>query len=204
MDIDPRSTAVLAVHWQQDVVTREGAFGEFFGEMVERTGIVERTAGVLANAREHGIAVFYARICFSEGHPELIANCPLFDVVEQTKCLVDGTSGAAIVSELAPQSGDTVVDHARTTATWGTDLVEQLRARNIESVAVLGVATNVSVEGTARNLMDAGFDVYVVADCCTAATQEAHDASIETLGLMTRGIVSADELTAAFKTGATV
>ena len=55
-----------------------------------------------------------------------------------------------------------------------------------------------------RNLADAGFDVYVGADCCTTATQEAHDASIETLGLLTRRIVSADELTAAFASGGTV
>lgn len=204
MEINPRGAAVLGMHWQRDVVTREGAFGGFFGEMVEKAGVIGRTAGVLASAREHGVPVFYARVCFSEGHPELIANCPHFDLVGQTECLVDGTPGTSIVPELAPEAGDTIVDHARSTATYGTDLVEQLRARNVRSVAVLGVATNISVEGTARNLMDAGFDVYVVADCCAAATQEAHDASVETLGLLTRGVVSADELTSAFKTGAAV
>lgn len=203
MDVDPHSIAVLGVHWQQDVVTREGAFGDFFGEMVERTVVVERPAGVLASAREQDVPVFYTRVCFSERHPELIANCPLFDLVGQARCLVDGTSGAAIVPELSPQPGDVVVDHVRVTGAYGADLVEQLRARDVGSVAVFGVATNVSVEGAARGLADAGFDVYVVADCCAAATQEAHDASIETLGLLTRGIVSADDLTAAFGTEVT-
>lgn len=201
MDIEPRSTALLCVHLQHDVVRPEGAFGGFFGEMVEKTGVVDRAAGMIDAARSSGAPVFYTRICFSEGHPELIANAPLFEVVGQARCLVDGTEGAAIVPEVAPGEEDVIVDHVRATGTWGTDLVEQLHSRGIENVAVMGVATNISVEGTARDLMDAGFDVYVVADCCTAATREAHDASIETLGLMTRGIVSSEELKDALGSG---
>lgn len=196
--MNPQNTAVLAVHWQQDIVSRGGAFGEFYAEMVERTGIVARAAGVLARAREHGVPVIYTRVCFSEGHPELVANAPLFDLVGQKNALVDGTPGADIIPELAPGPGDTVINHVRVAGTHGTDLVQQLRALGAENVAILGVSTNASVEGTARHLADAGFGVYVVADCCTTATQEAHDAAIESLGLLTRGIVSAEELTAAF------
>jgi nicotinamidase-related amidase len=196
--MDPRNTGVLAIHWQRDIVKREGAFGEFYGEMVERTGIVERTASVFARARERGVPIFYTRVCFSEGHPELVANSPLLELVGQRNALVDGSPGASIIPELSPRAGDVVVSHTRVAGTQDTTLIEQLRARDIKSVAILGVSTNLSVESTARDLADAGFDVYVVADCCTTATQEAHDASLETLGLLTRGIMSADELTAAF------
>jgi nicotinamidase-related amidase len=196
--MDPHSTAVLAIHWQRDIVRRDGAFGELYGEMVERTGIVERTAGVLASARERGVPIFYTRVCFSEGHPELVANSPLFALVGQKKALVDGSPGASIIPELSPQPEDVVVHHTRVAGTQDTDLIEQLHARDIKSVAILGVSTNISVESTARNLADAGFDVYVVADCCTTTTQEAHDASLETLGLLTQSIIGADELTAAF------
>jgi biuret amidohydrolase len=198
------NAAVLAIHWQRDVVRRDGAFGDFYGEMVERTGIVERTASVLASACERGVPIFYTRVCFSEGHPDLVANSPLLDLVGQRKALVDGSPGANIIPELSPQPEDTVVNHTRVAGTQDTNLIEQLHARDIKSVAILGVSTNISVESTARNLADAGFDVYVVEDCCTTATQEAHDASIETLGLLTRRIMSADELTAAFASGGTV
>jgi nicotinamidase-related amidase len=91
-----------------------------------------------------------------------------------------------------------VVNHRRVAGTQDTNLIEQLHARGITRVAILGVSTNGSVEGTARTLADAGFDVYVVADCCTTATQEAHEASVETLRLLGRGIVSADEVMATF------
>ena len=204
MDIDPRSTAVLGVHWQGDIVTKEGAFGPFFGEMVEKTGVIRRSAGLFDAARSVGVPVFYQRVCFQEGHPGLVQNNALFDLVAQTGCLVDGTPGAAIVPELAPRDGDVVVDHVRVSGTHGTDLVEQLEGRDVKSVFVCGVATNASVEATARGLMDAGFDVYLVADCSTAASEEAHEASVQTLGLLLRGITTSDEAKSALGTGTTV
>jgi nicotinamidase-related amidase len=137
-------------------------------------------------------------VCFADGYPGLVANSLLFEIVRHSTALVDGSPGAEIVPALSPQPGDVVVSHTRVAGTQGTDLVERLRARGIASVAVLGVSTNLSVEGTARTLADVGFDVYVVADCCTTATQEAHDAAIETLGLVTRKIVTADEPMASF------
>ncbi|MCC7371419.1 MAG: cysteine hydrolase [Chloroflexi bacterium] len=194
----PQIDTVLAVHWQRDIVTREGAFGAIYGEMVQRTGVVGRTAGVLASARERGIPIFYTRVCFRDDYSDLVANSPLFELVGQSNALVDGSPGAEIVPELAPRAGDVVVSHTRVAGTAGTDLIRQLRARDVMRVAILGVSTNLSVESTARNLADAGFDVYVVADCCTSSTQEAHDASIETLGLLTRKIVGADDLMTAF------
>jgi nicotinamidase-related amidase len=194
----PQIGAVLAIHWQRDVVTREGAFGEIYGEMVRRTGFVGRTARVLASARERAVPIFYTRVCFGKGYPDLVANSPLFELVHQSNALVDGSPGAEIVPELAPRPGDVVVSHTRVAGSTGTDLIQQLRARDILSVAITGVSTNLSVESTARTLADAGFDVYVVAGCCTSSSPEAHDASIETLTLLTRKIVSADDLIAAF------
>ena len=199
--MDPRKTAVLAIHWQRDIVKHEGAFGEFYGEMVERTGVIERSVSLLASARARNVPIFYTRVCYSEGHPELDANCPLLDLVGQRKALVDGSPGAMIIPELSPQPGDVVVSHTRVAGTQGTNLVEQLRARDIKHAAILGVSTNISVESTARNLADAGFDVHVVADCCTTSTQEGHDASIGTLGLLTRTIMNAGEFIVDFARG---
>ncbi len=142
MNMNPRTTAVVAIHWQHDIVKREGAFGEFYGEMVERTGVVGRAGEVLASAREHGVPVFYTRVCFGDGYQDLAANSPLFELTAQKKALVDGSPGAAIIPELAPQPDDVVVNHTRVAGTYGTNLIGQRRARDITSVAVLGVSTN--------------------------------------------------------------
>ena len=46
------------------------------------------------------------------------------------------------------------------------------------------MATNASVEGTARQASDLGYRTIIVADACSAADQGSHDASIASLGLL--------------------
>lgn len=196
MEIDPGRTALLAVHMQGDVVTPEGAFGGLFAEMVEKAGVIEKAASLIEAARDAGATIAYARVVFTEGHPELDANSPIWNMVSEVGCLVDGSPGAAIVPQLAPAEGDVVVNHHRNDPTFESSLLDDLRERGISTVVVFGVATNVSVEAVARSLADRRFRVLVVEDACTAATDAAHSASIETLGLLTAGVTSTEEVLA--------
>ncbi|MGZ5397614.1 MAG: isochorismatase family protein [Mycobacterium sp.] len=58
------------------------------------------------------------------------------------------------------------------------------------------MATNVSVEGTARMASDLGYRTIVVADACSSATQAMHNAALESLALLAE-ILTTDELLAA-------
>ncbi len=196
MELDPRTTAVVAVHMMRDVVTHEGAFGQFFGEGVERHQIVAQVGRLLDAARAAGSPVIYTRVVFKPGHPDLVVNCPLLGVVAQTGAVEDGKPGAEIVPELAPQAGDHVVDHQRVTGFHGTELDVLLRSRGITTVVFAGVATNVSVEGTAREAVNLGYRTVIAADACSAAADEAHQATLATFGLLGE-VVTVDELTAA-------
>lgn len=46
------------------------------------------------------------------------------------------------------------------------------------------MATNASVESTARQASDLGYRTIIVADACSAADPAAHDAAIASLGLL--------------------
>jgi biuret amidohydrolase len=72
-----------------------------------------------------------------------------------------------------------------------------LREAGVDTVVFVGVATNLSVEGTARVASDLGYHTVVVSDACSAATAAAHAASLESLGLLAE-IITADELLAKF------
>jgi nicotinamidase-related amidase len=87
------------------------------------------------------------------------------------------------------------VTHQRVGGFHNSELDEVLRSAGVDTVAFLGVATNASVEGTARAASDLGYRVLVVSDACSAATPEAHSASLESLGLLAE-ITTADELIA--------
>jgi biuret amidohydrolase len=88
------------------------------------------------------------------------------------------------------------VTHRRVGGFHDSDLDHVLRSAGVDTVAVLGVATNASVEGTARGASDLGYRVLVVSDACSAATPEAHAASVESMGLLAE-ITTTDDVIAA-------
>ena len=61
-----------------------------------------------------------------------------------------------------------------------------------------GVATNVSVEGTAREAVNLGYRTLIAADACSAASDAAHQASLETFGLLGE-VVTVEEIAAALQ-----
>lgn len=193
--IDPGRTAMVAVHLQNDIVGADGALAPFFRAEVERTGVLGTAAHVLDAARSAGVKVVYTRVAFRPGYPDLVVNSPMLSIVEQKQCLVDGTTGAALCAETSPQHSDVVVTHQRVTGFHGSELDVVLRGAGIDTVVLLGVATNVSVEGTARTASDLGYRTIVVADACSAGTEAAHQASLESLGLLAE-VVTSDEVRA--------
>ena len=85
---------------------------------------------------------------------------------------------------------------SRTNASAGfvPELTAVLEDRGIDTLVFAGVATNASVESTARVATDAGYRVIIAEDACSAATAEAHQASIESLGLLAEIATAADIL----------
>jgi nicotinamidase-related amidase len=197
LELDPRTTAIVNVHWQREVVTRDGAIGSMLANEVERRDVVKHAAQALTAAREHGALVVFARVAFRPGYPELIRNCALFEQVVAQQLFQEGTPGTEIIPELAPEAGEPIVTHGTLSAFHGTDLDLILRARGATHVLLTGVSTNGTVEGTARDAAGLGYRTVLVADACAAADATAHDATLATFQLLGTTLNST-ELAAAF------
>jgi nicotinamidase-related amidase len=200
VEISPSSTAVIAIHVERDVIEVDRPFGRMFNEMVVRTGLLDNFAKVLDAARAAGALVVYAKVAFPPGSPDLDTGIPLYAAVAEANALVSGSDGVEVVAELAPADGDVAFEHVGTSAFVGGVLERELAERGIDTLLIGGVATNAAVEGTARDAANRGFKTYLIADCCSAADDAAHAASLESLGLITHGVVSSGEVTAALGT----
>ncbi|MCU1698160.1 MAG: Isochorismatase family protein yecD [Mycobacterium sp.] len=196
MELNLATTAVIAVHMQPDIVSADGAFGPIFAAQAAERDIVGVIGKLQDSARGAGVAVIYTRVAWKSDYSDLIPNSPLLDMVVRKKCLVDGRDQAEIVPQLSPRPGDVVVTHKRVSGFTGSDLDELLRARGIDTVLFAGVATNASVEGTARQAADLGYRTVIISDACSAADQNAHDASLSSLGLLAEIATSAEAIAA--------
>lgn len=196
-EFDPARTAVINIHWQYDIVTPEGAFGPFFAEGVQRRGVIAKNALLNRAARAAGASVIYIRTAFRPDYTDLIINCPLLALVEERKALVDGTRGADLIEELSPEPGELTITHTRLTGFHGTDLDGILRGKGIDTVVFSGVATDHSVQGTAREAVNHGYRSLIVSDACSAANDETHQAALDTFTLLGE-IVTTQDVVAAF------
>jgi nicotinamidase-related amidase len=96
-----------------------------------------------------------------------------------------GASGSAFPdgwTDLLPQLNQQPSDKTVTKYTWGafhnTDLAEHLNKLGVTQAVVVGVATSLGVESTARQAYEHGLHVTVATDAVTDSNPAAHDNSI--------------------------
>ncbi|MEU5948977.1 cysteine hydrolase [Micromonospora sp. NPDC047465] len=191
-EIDPARTAVVGVHWQHEVVSPDGLFGPFFAEQVARHRVASYAAEVARAVRASGGLVVYTRVAHRPGYPDLIPNTPSFAMIPERQAFLEGAPKSRIIDEVAPEAGDVVITHVRLTGFFGTELDLVLRRRQVETILFTGVATNLSVAGTAFEAVNHGYRPVIVSDACTAATDEAHRASLETWGQLGEVVTTAE------------
>lgn len=91
------------------------------------------------------------------------------------------TPGFQIVSELSPRSTEGVFDKLTMSAFEGTWLDFAFRDCNINAFIIIGVATEIGIEPTARHGADLGYIPILVDDACGCGNEEAAGRSIESL-----------------------
>lgn len=181
------ATALLALHYQNDVVHPQGRIRVGLGEDDRaRAAVTGAAARLLAGARRKGWTLVHVRIAFRPDYADCPRNTPIFRKTVELGAARDGDWGAEFFEPLAPLAGpdEFVVTHTRISAFVGTAVEQLLRLRGVQQLVVAGVATHSVVENTVRDAADRGFDVRVAADACAAAAPGVHDAALRSMALV--------------------
>jgi nicotinamidase-related amidase len=105
-------------------------------------------------------------------------GAPIGSVGPLGRLLVRGEPGHAIIADVAPLPGETVIDKPGFGAFYATDLELILRAAGISALTIAGVTTDICVHSTLREAVDRGFDCTTVADACAAGDPAVHAAML--------------------------
>jgi ureidoacrylate peracid hydrolase len=105
-------------------------------------------------------------------------------VREEGICL-EGRWGSEF-HQIIPAGNDLVLTKHAYSAFIGTDLQERLLAKDIQTLMVTGVLTNVCCESTLA-MVYARFYTYLVEDCCASTDQAAHLAAVENVESISAG-----------------
>ena len=156
---------------------------------------LERASRVLGAARMAGMPVIHVQVGFRAGLPEVSSRNKLFAAIKsspQHQKLFEGAAGA-IHPALAPEASDIVITKHRVSAFSGTDLEMLLRAKEIETVVLFGIATSGVVLSTLLDASDADYKLVVISDCCADLDAELHAALVKRLFPHRAEVVTAAE-----------
>jgi nicotinamidase-related amidase len=181
MAIDPKTTALVLIEYQNDFTSEGGALHGAVSEVMDKTGMMANTLEVVGAARSAGATVMHAPITFAEGYNEISSHpYGILKGVVDGKAFIKGSWGAAIVDQLAPAEGDIVIEGKRGLDTFAsTNLDFILRSKGITTIVLGGFLTNCCVESTMRSGYENGYKVITLNDCVAGTSTEEHENALK-------------------------
>jgi len=170
--IYPAHTAVLSMDCQAGIVS--------IYAKDDKDAFLTRAASVLNHARAKAMTVIHVQVGFRPGLPEVSSRNILFGAIKssaQHQKLFQEPLGT-IPSLIAPKEGEIVITKHRISAFTGTDLAMILRANDIDTLVLYGIATSGVVLSTLLEAADADFRLAVIKDCCADLDPQLHDCLI--------------------------
>ena len=177
---DPRWACLLVVDVQNDFCSSKGACAQRGEDVSTVKAMVPRLSQFIAEARRVSLPIVYVKTTHSDwtDTPSWIYRT---SQQKPLKTCREGTWGAEFYDGIVPLPHERVVVKHRYSAFINTDLNTVLKAREIQSVLVAGVATNVCVETTARDAYMFDYYVTMVEDCVAGYEAALHKATLENI-----------------------
>jgi nicotinamidase-related amidase len=170
--VDPSRTAVVVVDVQRAFTDPQLPLSP------PLTEVLPNITRFLNEARDHGATVFLVRIVVA---PDEHSRNTLIWPESLREQLAPGAAGVEWDPCLAPRDGDIEVVKQRYSSFFGTDLDAMLRERDIETVLVCGLTTNVCVQSTVRDCWQRDYQTITLSDCCSENGEGAHAAALSAI-----------------------
>jgi nicotinamidase-related amidase len=170
---DPTRSALLSMDYQAGIVYVYG----------KDPDLTARAVSAIDAARSFGMRIIHVKVGFRRDLPEVSARNRLIGPIRNSpehQKLFEGKAGA-IYSAVAPVGDDIVISKSRVNAFVGTDLDVVLRANEIDTLVMFGIATSGVVLSTLLHASDADYRLVVIKDCCTDLDNELHACLVEKL-----------------------
>jgi nicotinamidase-related amidase len=153
---------------------------------------IPKIQAVLAEFRRRSLPVFHVlRVHRPDGSDVEIIRQELF---RKQPFAVAGSTGAAVIHELAPLKGEYVLTKTRMSAFIGTELSLMLNTLGVTNLVICGIQTPNCIRTTVFDSIAYNYAVVLVDDATGASSEEVHQANIRDMQNIGVKIVRAADL----------
>ncbi len=193
--LNPKHTALLVIDMQKGFLARG-----LPTEIPNGRKIVPRLAKLVADARKRGALIVFTRMSHDFiGKGPYGKLWPSHFRENGEPYLKRGSEIFKVAPELAPESGDIIIDKDRYSAFFNTNLETILKDRKIENVIITGLASNVCCESTARDAFFRDYIVFFLSDCNAALDEAQHQSTLNNVRICLGWVATADEISEALQ-----
>lgn len=193
---DLKRTALLIVDLQNDFLHADGAYARGKAVLPTATQLIANMKSVVDAMRAAGgwiISTQFTLVPGRGGEPMISPHLQQLRPFLRKGDFQPGAWGHSLIDELAP--ADFVIEKVAYSAFYMTRLEFVLKKAGIDTLMIGGIVTNGGVASTLRDAHVRDFHTMLLTDGCAAFSQEAHEASIASLGTVAPKLTCAEAVT---------
>lgn len=131
---------------------------------------------LLRVARLHQVPVFFTTMAYDPELSEI--GAVLRRKLPHTETMVRGSRRVQLVTELGRRANEPLIEKARASAFFGTNLLSMLIDRRINTTIVTGCSTSGCIRSTCESAFNYNFHVIVPQEAVGDRSPSAHDAAL--------------------------
>jgi nicotinamidase-related amidase len=217
MEINKNDTAVLITDPQNDFLSEKGVTWELVGDSVKENKTVENIERIFKAAKNNGFEVFISPHYYYPTDYSWKFGGTVENMMHEIKMFnrsgaldLDGFSGSGAdwlerYKSFIEDGKTIVVNPHKVYGPENNDLILQLRKRKISKIILGGMSANLCVEAHMRELLEQGFEVFVVKDATAGARHpelgDGYKSALVNFGYMANAVLSTDEVEKAMSNG---
>ncbi len=170
--MDPRSTALILVGYQNDYFAPDGILRPVVEEPNRVDTVLANTLELIEAVSHTDVTIVSTPIVLEPDYRALANPIGILNTIKESGAFTSGSPGAETVPELLAMGDriDYVSGKVGFNAFSHTELEQLLKERGIADVLVAGMVTSLCIDSTGRAAYERGYDVTVLSDCTSART----------------------------------
>lgn len=200
--LEPDRCALVVVDVQNDFFHDDGAVAQMGLDVKPVQAIMPRIHQAIEMARTADVPRVFLRGEHSHWYnsrPWLERGAAGSSVDVSRVGVVEANTWGAAFYEVEPRQEELVITKHRYSGFAYTPLELVLQAKQRETVILIGAATNVCVEATARDALMRGYRPVVVSDCVASGITRLHEAALDDMAQYLGPVVTLDDVAGAWR-----